>query len=758
MEQDAAPSARILQRRTLTSRRTDPRLPPPAGLAAEEPIEKGIRMSVMRMLPLTLLSLAVADPSLARDESGPPTRVDSVADTYHGVRVPDPYRWLENGSDPAVRAWTAQQSARTRTYLDALPVRARLHERLEKYISESSPRYYTLRAAGGGVFAMYFDPARQQPSLRLLGPELDPAKARTVLDPNLFDASGATAIDWYVPSPDGRLVAVSLSKGGSEDGSLHLFETDTGKQVGEVIPRVNFPTAGGDLAWSADGKGFWYTRYPGEERPEADRHFYVQVYFHALGSDPARDRRVFGDGLPKVAEIQLDYSRDAGALLISVQDGDGGEFAHWVSNEAGGWTQVTRFKDGVDFAAFGPDRALYLVSEREAPRRQVLRLAPGVTDLARASVLIPAGEDAIPIDFFGEDPLCFVGDRLYVHYLAGGPSRLRAFTLDGKPAGEVALPDIAAVGEMEALGGDLLYSVETYLAPNRFYRLSDERSAPTALAVTSPVKFDDVEVVRAFAISKDGARIPVNIVRRKGTRLDGSNPTLLYGYGGYGVSQTPSFLGGSRRVWFDAGGVYAIANIRGGGEYGEEWHRQGMLTRKQNVFDDFIAAAELLVKENYTRPAKLAIRGGSNGGLLMGAALTQRPDLFRAVVAQVAIFDMLRVELDPNGEFNVTEFGTVKDPEQFRALYGYSPYHRVRDGVKYPAVFMSTGENDGRVNPANSRKMAARLQAATTSGLPIFLVTTDAAGHGMGSPLSVQIDQMADYLAFLFDQLGMTLP
>ena len=715
-------------------------------------------MSMMRMLPLTLVFLAMSGTSLARDASAPPTRVDTVSDSYHGVSVPDPYRWLENGADPAVREWTAQQTARTRAYLDGLPVRAKLHERLEKYISESSPRYYSLRAAGGGVFAMYFDPARQQPSLRLLGAELDPSRARTVLDPSVLDASGGTAIDWYVPSPDGRLVAVSLSKGGSEDGSLHLFEVASGRQVGEVIPRVNFPTAGGDLAWAPDGKGFWYTRYPGEERPEADRRFYVQVHFHRLGSDPAQDPRVFGDGLPKVAEIQLDYSRAAETLLISVQDGDGGEFAHWVSNQAGGWTQVTRFKDGVDFAAFGPDRALYLVSEHGAPRRQVLRLAPGVTDLSRATVLVPAGEDAIPINFFGQDPLCFVGDRLYVRYLAGGPSRLRAFTLDGKPAGEVALPDVAAVDEMEALDGDLLYSVETYLTPVRFYRLSGGRSTPTALAVTSPVKFDDVEVVRAFASSKDGARVPVNIVRRKGTKLDGGNPTLLYGYGGYGVSQTPSFLGGSRRVWFDAGGVYAIANIRGGGEYGEEWHRQGMLTRKQNVFDDFIAAAELLVKENYTRPAKLSIRGGSNGGLLMGAALTQRPDLFRAVVAQVAIFDMLRFELDPNGEFNVTEFGSVKDPEQFRALFAYSPYQHVRDGVKYPAVFLSTGENDGRVNPANSRRMAARLQAATASGLPVFLVTTGAAGHGIGSPLSVQIDQAADYLAFLFDELGMTLP
>jgi len=704
-----------------------------------------------------LASLALATTALARDESAPPTRVDVVVDTYHGTRVEDPYRWLENAADPAVREWTARQSQRTRAYLDGLAVRAKLRPRIESFISESSPRYDHLHTAGGQVFARYFDPALQQPMLRVLGPELDPAKARTVIDPNQLDPSGSTAIDWFVPSPDGKHVAVSLSRGGSEDGSLHVFDTASGARVGEVIPHVNYPTAGGDAAWAPDGRGFWYTRYPGDERPEADRHFYVQVYFHEIGHDAAKDAHVFGDGLPKVAEIQLDYSSEAGALLVSVQNGDGGEFAHYVSGRDGRFAQVTRFEDGVDFAAFGPDRALYLVSERDAPRRRILKLAPGVTDLGKAATIVPESADSIPIDFFGEGPIAFAGGRMYVRYLAGGPTLLRAFSLDGAPAGEVELPDIAAVDEIEPLGDDLLYSVETYLTPVRFYRLSGQRSAPTALAVTSPVKFDDVEVVRSFATSRDGTRVPVNIIRPKGLRLDGSNPTQLYGYGGYGVSLTPGFLGGSRRVWFDAGGVYAIANIRGGGEYGEAWHQQGMLTRKQNVFDDFVAAAELLVREKYTRPGRLAIRGGSNGGLLVGAALTQRPDLFRAVVAQVAIFDMLRFELDPNGQFNVTEFGSVKDPDQFRALHAYSPYQNVRTGTQYPAVFMWTGENDGRVNPMNSRKMAARLQAATDSGLPVYLYTTGAAGHGQGSPLSVQIDQIADYLAFLFDQLGMTL-
>ena len=271
--------------------------------------------------------------------------------------------------------------------------------------------------------------------------------------------------------------------------------------------------------------------------------------------------------------------------------------------------------------------------------------------------------------------------------------------------------------------------------------------------MTSSVDFSDLEVVREFAVSKDGTKVPLNILRRQGLRRDGSHPTLLYAYGGYGVSMTPGF-DAARRIWFDAGGVYAVANLRGGGEYGEAWHQGGNLTRKQNVFDDFIAAAEHLIQRGYTRPARLAVEGGSNGGLLMGAFLTQRPDLARAVVAKVGIYDMLRVELDPNGQFNVTEFGTVKNPEQFKALYAYSPFHRVRDGEKYPAVLLTTGENDGRVNPAQSRKMAARLQAATGSGLPILFRSNASAGHGIGTSLRDRIAEGADVYAFLFDQLG----
>jgi prolyl oligopeptidase len=314
---------------------------------------------------------------------------------------------------------------------------------------------------------------------------------------------------------------------------------------------------------------------------------------------------------------------------------------------------------------------------------------------------------------------------------------------------------VSSVSGLDCWNGDqLLFGNASYLEPFSWFTVDPESREPrrTALYLTAPVDFSDAEVVREFATSKDGTKVPLNILKRKGTRLDGNNPTLLYAYGGYGISLSPSF-DSTRRIWLDAGGVYVVANLRGGGEFGEAWHKAGNLTRKQNVFDDFIGAAEHLIRRGYTRPAKLAVQGGSNGGLLMGAFLTQRPDLATAVVSHVGIYDMLRVELDPNGQFNITEFGTVQDPAQFKALYAYSPYHRVRDRVAYPAVLLATGENDGRVNPAQSRKMAARLQAATGSDRPVLYRSNAAAGHGIGTALKDRIAEQADVLAFLFDQL-----
>ena len=705
-----------------------------------------------RHLGLAVIVLGV-HPALAPAQGAAPlpTAVRRpVTDEYHGVTVGEDYRWLENWSDPAVRAWSDSENAHTRAVLDALPARGAIAQRLRDLLSASSATYYGLERHGGLLFAVNFQPSKQQPLLVTLRSADDPSSARVVLDANAFDPTAGTTIDFFVPSPDGRLVAVSLSRGGSEDGTLHVFETGTSRELGDTIAHIQFPTALGSMAWSGDS-GFYYTRYPHPgERPEGDLHFYQQVYFHKLGAPDSADAYVIGKDFPRIAEITLTRSDDGRHFLATVANGDGGEFAHYVAGPAGRWTQVTRFADRVTRAALGADGFLYLVSLQGTPRGKVLRVSLERPELAAAEVV--ATQDSAAIQGIVVTP-----SRLYISDVAGGPSGLRVVDLRARRQIRVPLPPVSSVLDVERDDGDaILYLATSYTEPPAWYRYDPVRGAArrTALFVTSPADFSDVEVVREFATSRDGTKIPMNIVRRKGTKLDGRNPTILYGYGGFGASEVPYFSV-RRRVWLDQGGVYVVANLRGGGEYGEEWHRAGNLTHKQNVFDDFSACARWLIDHDYTTPGRLAIVGGSNGGLLMGAALTQHPELVRAVVSEVGIYDMLRMELFPNGMFNTTEYGSVKDPDQFRALYAYSPYHHVRDGVKYPAVFLRTGEHDGRVDPANSRKMAARLQAATSSGLPVLLWTS-AEGHGFGTPLDEQIAGQADAFAFLFDQLGVT--
>jgi prolyl oligopeptidase len=705
---------------------------------------------------LATAGLAAADASAA--DRGPPATVDAASDVYHGTTVADPYRWLENGGDKSVRDWSAAQDGRTRAYLDALPQRKPIYDRLMKLISQTSPSYYGLQVAGDRIFASYNEPPKQQPMIAVLGRNADPAMARVIVDPNTLNPGGTTAFDWFVPSPDAGKVAVCLSENGSEDGSVHIFDVATGKDTGEIVPRVQYPTGGGSLAWAADGNGFYYTRYPGPDRPADEQHFFQRIYFHKLGADPESDALVAGSDFPKVAEIELDNHLNRRVVVASVANGDGGEFAHYVIYPDGKVTQVTRFEDKVIAAVAGPDDNLYLVSRKNAPHGKLLRVPLSAPVLAQAAEIVPAGEAVL------QGAPAVTDKALYFRELIGGPSRVARFDHDGKRLGVLPAPEVSSAGQVAPVGdGTLLYSVSTYLRP-AYYARFDEASGNgqgssevSKLAPSSPVKFDDTEVSRALVTSKDGTKVPINIIRRTGTKTDGANPLILYGYGGYGISMEPRFLGADRRLWLDGGGVFVIANLRGGGEYGEEWHLQGALIRKQNVFDDFIAAARYLIDQHYTTPDRLAIMGGSNGGLLMGAAFVQHPELFRAVVSQVGIYDMLRVELEPNGVFNTTEFGTVKDAEQFKALYAYSPYHHVVDGTHYPAIFMATGENDGRVNPMHSRKMIARLQAAAAGDRPVYLSINTRAGHGIGSSLSIRVNQSADYLAFLFDQLGMKL-
>ena len=671
------------------------------------------------------------------------------------MTVEDPYQWLETDEDSQVKGWSDAQNQRTRKYLDSLPDRTAIEKQLKEWYAKTSPNYFSLVSRAGILFSMKFQPPKQQPLLVTLASADDLKSEKVVLDPNVLDAKGTTAIDWFVPSLDGKYVAVSLSKGGSEDGTLHFYETATGKALPDTIAHVQYPTAGGSAAWNADGTGVYYTRFPRKgERADADLNFCQQIYFHKLGAPDTKDTYSIGKDFPRIAEINLQGSPDGKYILATVANGDGGGFAHYLLGPDDTWKQITQFSDQIKLARLGRDNALYLLSRANAPRGKILRLPLDTPELKKAVEIVPTGQAVI-------EQIVPTSETLYAGDLLGGPSQIRRFSLDGKGETIVPIPAISAVQEMVATddpaGTGLLFRNVSYTEPMAWFQCSKDNTEPakTALRSTSPVSFADIDVTREFATSKDGTKLPLNILCRKGTKRDGQNPTLLYSYGGYGISMSPNF-DFTRRLWFDHGGVYVVANVRGGGEFGEEWHKAGNLTKKQNVFDDFAAAAEYLIKEKYTRPEKLAIQGGSNGGLLMGAMITQHPDLFRAVVSSVGIYDMLRVELAPNGAFNVTEFGTVKNPEQFKALYAYSPYHHVVDGTKYPAVLMMTGANDGRVAPYHSRKMTARLLAANKSQNPILLRTSTSAGHGIGTALSERVKQLADIYAFLFAQLGMT--
>jgi len=695
-------------------------------------------------------SLLLVQPVYAQALLFPATTKHAVNDEYEGVKVSEDYRWLEDINDPAVRRWIAEQNQFSSSILEKIPARTTIANRLKDIIGNQRSVSYRTFYQRKMFFALKTEPPKNQPFLVMLKSPEQLDSEQIVLDPNAINPKGTTAIDWYVPSHDGRLVAVSLSENGSEIGDVHVYETATGRKLPDVIPRVQYPTGLGSLEWNKESTGFYCTRYPSNERPPADAGFYEQVYFHKLGTNVSEDTYAIGKEFPRVALINLSTTEDGGYLLASVANGTGGEFAHYLLGPAGEWKQLTQFSDQVKSVSFGLDGMLYLLSVNGAPRGKILSLPLANPNLAAAKTVVP--ESDVTIRSFVP-----AQTRLYVEALLGGPSEVRVFELRGKRHTTIPTPPVSTVEIGVRLQGDeVLIGSRSYLEPLAWSRYNPAAGqlAKTSLTNSLSSGWADALVVRDFATSKDGTKVPLNIIMRKGTKLDGQNPTILLGYGGYGVSQTPNF-NRRNRVWLDAGGVYVVANLRGGGEYGDAWHTAGMLTRKQNVFDDFAACARYLIDKKYTSPAKLAIEGASNGGLLMGASLTQHPELFRAVVANAGIYDMLRWELSDNGAFNVSEFGSVKDPEQFRALYAYSPYHKVKDNTAYPAVLFITGDNDGQVDPMHSRKMTARLQAATSSGLPILLRTSSTAGHSRGTSLSERIAQATDIFAFLFDQLKM---
>ncbi|HEX5949603.1 MAG TPA: prolyl oligopeptidase family serine peptidase [Actinomycetota bacterium] len=679
------------------------------------------------------------------------TRRDPVSTTYHGVDVTEDYRWLEDSASEETKAWTREQHERTMGYLRSLPRYEEIRRRAEEILRADSTSYDDLRRGGTTYFALERRPTEQQPFLVALTDLGDTASERVLVDPNAIDPSGATTIDWYVPSPDGRLVAVSLSSHGTEDGTLHVYDATTGELADTPVPRVTSGTASGSLAWTGDATGLWYTRHPAPgERPEEDSGFYQEVWFHRIGSSEDRRDLTLPVADERIVEHFLSSSADGRWVLDRAQRGDSGEWQLLVrAQEGGDWWTLAESADRVVDAAFGPD-AIFLLSERDAPRGRILRLAlaPGAT-AEDATVVVP--ESSLTIE-----GLAVTDARLWVLDMDGGPSGLRVFTHDGEPLSPVDLPPVCAVDALTALGADhVAYPVETFVSPRVWYVAADADAASrrTALDTTTTLDLGGLEVRRVFATSDDGTQVPINLIAREGVLDGGPAPTMLTGYGGYGISLKPWFVP-ARLLWIERGGVFAVANIRGGGEYGRGWHHAARLHTKQRCFDDFAACARHLVSSGVTTVDRLVIRGGSNGGLLMGAVLTQHPDIARAVIAEVPVMDVLRVELHPNGAFNVPEFGTVEDPDLFAAMHAYSPYHRVVDGTPYPAVLLTAGEFDPRVDASQAKKMAARLQAATSSDRPVLL-RIESGGHGIGQSLDQMVGLLTDLHAFAFAQVGL---
>lgn len=704
------------------------------------------------MRPITfLLTCLLTMTAFAANQAD--TRREAITDTYHSVEVADPYRWLEDWSSGEVKTWSAAQNTRAREYLDALPQREAIAKRVEAVIGGNTTSYYSVQRIGDVAWFMKYAPPKQQPFLVQIDADGKLDTEKVIYDPEVADKSGSTSIEWYKVSPDAKLIAIALTVAGAEVADLHIFDLAGGQRVDEIVPRVNGPTAGGDMSWDADSSGFYYTRYPRDgEKSAEDQNFYQQLWHRELGTPLTDDSYEIGELFDRIAEIRVKQHDASGKLLLTMQYGDSGRFQLYLRETNGSWHRLSDYQDRLVQAEFIDAQSLLVLSRKSAPRGKFLRMDISALPKVSTAQVVAESEQALGSDFYGDPSFIVHAGRIYAQQLLGGPQDLAVYNLDGQPQTSPEL-GVAGVGQIVPWDDGVLVRQYSYLAPSAWLQFDGKHTSKHPLSSTSPVSFAGYTASRRLASSKDGTRVPVNIIMAEGTKLDGSNPLLLTGYGGYGISLSPGF-NAARLVWLEQGGIIAIANLRGGGEFGDDWHQQGMLTHKQNVFDDFHAVMRYLVEEKYTSVDKLAIEGGSNGGLLMGAMIAQHPEDFRATVSHVGIYDAVRSELTPNGAFNIPEFGTVKDPDQFKALYAYSPYHNAGQAA-YPSILLMTGENDGRVDPMHSRKMIAALQHGNRSDNPILLRTSGKTGHGSGTPLSETISQQVDRLAFLFNSLGM---
>ncbi len=673
----------------------------------------------------------------------PSTRRDDVIEVLHGERIVDPFRWLEEGESEETRRWTAAQNAVTEAYLAAVPARASIRARLAELLTIGS--LGTPTPVKGRYFYQSREGKQDQPVLYIResvdGPD------RALIDPNALNAGGTTALDWYHPSEDGKLLAYGLSEDGNEESLLHVIEVATGRLLPDRIPH----TRAADIAWLVDGSGFYYTRFPSPGSvPEGEEHYHRAVHFHRLGTEPGADSLIFK---PATKEFWpgVSLSPDGRWLLLSVSR-TFDQTDLYLQDLAAGTPPVPVARDlPALFEGTVVRGRLYLRTNLHAPTYGLYALDAEKPDLLAARELIAPQTGAVL------DGVSVVGDHLVATYLERATSRLYLADLEGRGRREIALPGLGSVFGVgsEWDGDELFYGFSSYTVPPSVYRIDLATGGETLWRrVEADIQPERFEVSQVSYPSRDGTSVSMFIVHQRGLPLDGNNPTYLTGYGGFNISMTPGFSR-SLILWLEHGGVVAIPNLRGGGEYGETWHQAGMLGNKQNTFDDFLAAAEWLIAQGYTRPGRLAAAGGSNGGLLMGAVLTQRPELFRAIVVQVPLLDMLRYHRFLIARLWIPEYGSPEDATEFAWLRAYSPYHHVRDRTPYPAVLLATAESDTRVDPMHARKMAARLQVASTSPHPVLLRLESKAGHGAGKPISKVLDELTDTWCFVFRELGM---
>ncbi len=677
-----------------------------------------------------------------------------VVEVLHGTEVHDPYRWLEDGDSQETAAWVAAQNARTRAVLDALPQRDPLHRRLLELLQigvVGAPA-----VAGDRVFHLQREGDADQPVL-VMRSAVDPdGPARVVVDPHDLAADHAASIDWFSPSPDGRLLAYGVSEGGSEHGTLRIVEVDTGTVLPDAIAHVRHPA----VAWLPDGTAFAYDRLPDPATvAEGEEGYWETVWWHRVGDDPAHDDPLLVDGLDKTALPMAAISDDGRWLALHVHLMPTRTDVILLDRETGTRTVMVEGEEASTWVQIAGGR-IYAVTNLGAPRGRVVSAALDRPQ-AEAWETIVAESDG-PTGAVIEGAVV-AGDSLIVSSTEHAVSRLRRYRLDGTPREEIELPELGSLAGLDAdptgPARRVFLTFTSFARPPGMWRWTPEEGLHPWALLDSPLDPAGFVAEQVFYPSTDGTRVPMFLVRAAGTTVGPDTPTLLSGYGGFAITSSPGF-GPGLVAFCEAGGVYAIAGLRGGGEYGEDWHRAGMRATKQQVFDDFHAAADWLVAEGRTTRDRLAIRGGSNGGLLVGAALTQRPDLCRAVICAVPLLDMLRYHLFLIGALWVPEYGDPAQPDDFAVLHAYSPYHHLREGTAYPATIITTAESDSRVDPLHARKFAAALQAATGSAdeRPVLLRIETRAGHGVGKPAWKQADEGADLWAFVFWQLGMSFP